>query len=364
MTATIENIRIHCFDYPRDRVIGDSQFASTHVWAGTLELIDSSGNIGLGFFQSLHTPLPEAREIKALVERLRLPSMLNRPPEALIHKVSRPRGGNIFPLPHSLDQAIDQALWDLAAKHANLPLYQFLGGSSNKVKSYGSGVCFHMSDNEVSDFYTGAVKHGFDAYKVKVGFDTVEQDLDRLALVRDAVGSQTRLMIDANEAWSAKEAIRRIRRYEEAGFPIYWVEDPILRHDIPGLIEVKQALTDSHLNVGEYLDLSGKRNLVDHNAGDIINIHGDISAALNIGWLCAEHGVPISLGNTPMELGAHIASALPEVVYTEHSMLNMDRIVEQPLAVEQGYIVLTDKPGHGFALSASAQQDLCASAAG
>ncbi|WP_020209181.1 mandelate racemase/muconate lactonizing enzyme family protein [Gilvimarinus chinensis] len=364
MTATIENVRVHCFDYPRDRVIGDSQFYSTHVWAGCLEIFDSQGNVGLGFFQSLHAPLPDAREIKALLERLRLPGMLQQTPEALIHKVSRPRGGNIFPLPHSLDQAIDQALWDLAAKHADLPLYQFLGGTSSKVKSYGSGVCFHMNNKEVADFYNNATRYGFDAYKVKVGFDTAEQDLHRLEIVREAVGAQARLMIDANEAWSAKEAIRRIRYFEEKGFPIFWVEDPILRHDIPGLLDVKHALSDSHLNVGEYLDLSGKRNLVDNNAADIINIHGDISAALKIGWLCGEHGVPISLGNTPMELGAHIASALPEVIYTEHSLLNMDAIIDTPLKVENGYIHLPDTPGHSFTLSTSSVRELKPSVAG
>lgn len=96
----------------------------------------------------------------------------------------------------------------------------------------------------------------------------------------------------------------------------------------------------------------------------MINIHGDISGALKTGWLCAEHGLPISLGNTPMELGAHIASALPEVLYTEHSLLNMDRIVEQPLHISQGHIMLTEKPGHGFSLSEAAVQEFRPSIAG
>lgn len=354
MISTIKHIRVHCFDYPRDRVIGDSQISSSRVWIGALEVFDSEGTSGLGFFQSLSTPLPDATFIKNLLEQLCLPSMIDQSPEGLIHRLTRPRGGNIQQLPYHLDQAIDQALWDLAAKRAGQPLYQFLGGRQNRVKAYGSGVCFNMSDDEVSEFYTKAIKHNFSGYKVKVGHPDLAWDINRLQLVTDIVGKDKLLMIDANEAWSPKEAIRRIRAYENAGLPIYWVEDPILRHDIQGLKELKTALKDTYINAGEYLNLSGKKSLVENNAADIINIHGDFSAALKISWLCAEKGISISLGNTPMELGAHIASAIPETIYTEHSMLNWDAIIEQPFAIDDGHIVLPDTAGHSLNLSTDA----------
>lgn len=354
MISTIQHIRIHCFDYPRDRIIGDSQISSSRVWIGALEIFDSEGTSGLGFFQSLTTPLPDASFVKNLLEQVCLPGMTGFPPESLIHRLTRPRGGNIQQLPYHLDQAIDQAMWDLAAKRAGQPLYQYLGGSNNKVKAYGSGVCFHMTDTEVADFYSHATKHNFSGYKVKVGHPDLAWDINRLQLVTDIVGKDKLLMIDSNEAWSPKEAIRRIRAYEEAGFPIYWIEDPILRHDIDGLKEVKAALKDTYINAGEYLNLSGKKALVENNAADIINIHGDFSAALKIGWLCAEKGISIALGNTPMELGAHIASAIPETIYTEHSMLNWDEIIEKPLVIENGHIVLPDTAGHGLTLSSNA----------
>jgi len=358
MTSTIQSIRVHCFDYPRDRVIGDSQISSDKVWIGALEIFDSKGQCGLGFFQSLTTPLPPAPFIKNMLDETCMPTMVGRTPESLIHQVVRPRGGNIQALPYLLDQAINQALWDLTAKRANQPLYSYLGGTENKVKAYGSGVCFHMTDQEVVDFYSAATKHKFSAYKVKVGHPDLARDINRLKIVSEAVGKDKLLMIDANEAWDPKEAIRRINAFTDAGFPIYWVEDPILRHDTQGLIEVKAALQNSFINAGEYLDLSGKLGLVSNRAADMINIHGDFSAALKIGWLCAEKGIPISIGNTPMEMGAHIASALPEVVYTEHSMLNWDLIIEKPYSIDEGYILLPDKPGHGLTLSQDSINDL------
>ena len=363
MISTVKHIRIHCFDYPRDRVIGDSQISSSRVWIGALEIFDSEGTSGLGFFQSLSTPLPDAEFVKNLLEQVCMPGMKNRTPESLIHQLTRPRGGNIQQLPYHLDQAIDQALWDLSAKRAGQPLYQYLGGSQNKVKAYGSGVCFNMTDDEVSEFYTNAIKHNFSGYKVKVGHPDLTWDIKRLQLVTSIVGKDKLLMIDANEAWSPKESIRRIRAYEEAGLPIYWIEDPILRHDIQGLQEIKAALKDTYINAGEYLNLSGKKSLVENNAADIINIHGDFSAALKIGWLCAEKGISISLGNTPMELGAHIASAIPETIYTEHSMLNWDAIIEQPLAIDDGHILLPDTAGHSLNLSIDAIKELKPSSA-
>ncbi|MCC4834264.1 mandelate racemase/muconate lactonizing enzyme family protein [Shewanella sp. 10N.7] len=351
MISTIKSIKIHCFDYPRDRIIGDSQIASSRVWIGALELFDAHGNSGLGFFQSLTAPLPDAKFIRVLLESSSLEGLTGQTPEALIHRVTRPRGGNIQALPYHLDQAIDQALWDIVAKRADLPLYQLLGGTKNKVKAYGSGVCFHLTDQQVTDFYTNAIKHNFDGYKVKVGHVDLQRDIKRLLQISDIVGKDKRIMVDANEAWSPKEAIMKIRAFEQAGVPIFWVEDPILRYDYQGLNEIRQALKDTHVNAGEYLNLTGKKALLEHEAADVINIHGDFSAALRIGWLCAEKGLPIAIGNTPMEIGAHIASALPEVIYTEHSMLNWDYIVDSPYSIENGYIVLPDKSGHGLTLS-------------
>ncbi|MDO6695318.1 mandelate racemase/muconate lactonizing enzyme family protein [Aliiglaciecola sp. 3_MG-2023] len=358
MNSKIENIRIHCFDYPRDRVIGDSQISSSRVWIGALEIFDEDGLSGLGFFQSLTSPLPNAHNIRELLNANGLDAMLKQPPEGLIHKVYRPRGGNIQALPYHLDQALDQALWDLVAKRANLPLFKLLGGTEDRVKAYGSGVCFHLTEDEVTDFYSKAIKHNFSGYKVKVGHADLSRDIKRLKQIVEIVGPDKLIMVDSNEAWSPKEAISKIKAFEQAGVPIYWVEDPILRTDYAGLREIKHALGNTYLNAGEYLNLAGKKALVENDAADVINIHGDFSSALKIGWLCAEKGIPIALGNTPMEMGAHIASALPEVLYTEHSMLNWDYIVKTPYKITDGFIELPNINGHGLILSTDAIGEL------
>lgn len=358
MQDGVQEFRITRYAFPRDRVIGDSHVTYDMNYVGALELTDNQGLVGLGFFFSLMEPLPSESELTKLFRGEYMPGIVGRMAESLIHRVAHPSGGNVTPSTYSLHQAIDQALWDLAAQKAGVPLYRYLGGEDRMVQVYASGCCFPLSEDDMYAFYDSVRAYGCKAYKVKVGHPDMEWDLRRLAIVREVVGPEPLMMVDANEAWSPSEAIRRVKTYADKGFPIYWVEDPIQRYDIAGLKEFKQACPETLTNSGEYLDISGKRNLVEQRAADVINIHGDISGALRMGWVCAEYDTPISLGNTPMELGAHIAAALPDVLTTEVSFQNQHEMLSEKLIVEDGFIALPEVPGHGLKLSVDAQSEL------
>ena len=92
-----------------------------------------------------------------------------------------------------------------------------------------------------------------------MGYETSGEDLERLELVRGVLGSDSTFMINANEAWSLKEAIRRVHAYRYAGFDIYWYEDPMLRDDIRGLQDVVKAVPFAHINAGEYANYEGDK---------------------------------------------------------------------------------------------------------
>jgi L-alanine-DL-glutamate epimerase-like enolase superfamily enzyme len=161
------------------------------------------------------------------------------------------------------------------------------------------------------------------------------------------------MMVDANEAWSAKEAAVRITAMRDAGFALAWVEDPILRSDFAGLRLLRQALPFTMINAGEYLDARGKLALLQAEAADILNVHGQITDVWRVAWVAAELGVPVSLGNTFLEVGAHLAAALPEVGWLEYSFQNFDHLVEDPIAIRDGRVVLPSRPGHGLTLRRS-----------
>ncbi len=353
----ISSFEITRFQFARDRVIGDSQIRIDDASIATLEVFDEQGRSGLGFTQNLHRPLPALEEITRIFLSEVWPGLEGHPPLALIHRVNRPRGGNRRPYALPFEEAVQVALWDLAAKQVGLPLHRFLGSRRDRVRAYASGLDFHLEDNEFTEFFAYADSIGYSAFKIKVGHPDFARDLHRLDLLTKTVRPGALVMIDANEAWGAKEALVKITRIRDAGFNVMWVEDPILRDDFDGLRMLRQAAPWTLINSGEYLDAAGKRQLMLAGGTDILNVHGPVTDVMRIGWLAAELGIPVSLGNTFLELGVHAACALPEVEWLEYSFQNFDHLVEQPVEIRDGWAYAPNRPGHGLVLSETARRD-------
>jgi len=360
----IVDFRITRFQFARDRVIGDSQVRADEVNVAAIELIDKQGNVGLGFLQSLFFALPSEDELIRVFRAEAWPGLEGQNAGALAHRVTRSRGGNTRRMSVSFEEALQQAIWDLFAKGVNQPLWALLGGRRRSVRAYASGLDFHLADTEFQALFRAAAEEGFTAFKIKVGHPDVERDIHRLNLLNEAVGhvlaSETdnppRVMIDANEAWTAKQTIRNLELFRRAGHQIFWVEDPVLRTDIDGLRLLRNTAGPTLINSGEYLDASDKRLLMQANATDMLNVHGHVTDVMRIGWLAADMGVPVTLGNSFLEVGVNMALALPEVEWVEYSYQNFEHLVERPFEIRDGLIYGSDAPGHGLVLSETARQ--------
>ncbi|MEO8245152.1 MAG: mandelate racemase/muconate lactonizing enzyme family protein [bacterium] len=353
----ITSFELTRFQFARDRVIGDSQVRTDEVNVAALELSDDRGNTGLGFAQVLFQPLPPLDEIVRIFTAEVWPGLVGQNPASLAHRVNRPRGGNQRNYTLPFHEAVQVALWDLTAKQAGLPLHVLLGSRRDRVRAYASGLDFHLSDQEFVEFFGHADALGYSAFKIKVGHPDFERDLHRLALLARTVRPGARIMIDPNEAWGAKEACVKLEAIRRAGFELLWVEDPILRHDFEGLRLLRTACPWTQINSGEYLDAAGKRQLMLAGGCDILNVHGQVTDVMRIGWLAAELGIPISLGNTFLEVGVHMACALPEVEWLEYSFQNFEHLVDQFMDIRDGWITAPDRPGHGLVLSQAARRD-------
>lgn len=353
-SARIVEYRLTRLAFARDRTIGDSQVRATTAQIIAVELFDTAGNVGLGFAQALFTSLPDADEIERVFATEAWPGLEGRYPAALALAVHRVRGGNVRRMGLPFEESLQHAIWDLFAKQSGLPLWRMLGAERSKVGVYASGLDYHLSDHDFTELFGKARERGFLGYKIKVGHPDLERDVHRLDLLRDVVGSNRPVMIDANEAWTAQETIQAVRRFERAGHRIYWLEDPIPREDFDGLKMLRQ-LGISRINAGEYLDLTGKRKLVEARACDMLNVHGQVSDVMRAGWLANEANVEVTLGNTFLELGVNMALALPGVRWLEYSFQNFDHLVDEPYAMADGYIHGRDAPGHGLVLSTAAR---------
>lgn len=361
----IVDFRITRFQFARDRVIGDSQVRADEVNVAAIELIDKQGNVGLGFLQSLFFALPAEDELIRVFRAEAWPGLEGQNAAALAHRVTRSRGGNTRRMSVSFEEALQQAIWDLFAKGVNQPLWALLGGRRRSVQAYASGLDFHLSDEQFQALFRAAAADGFKAFKIKVGHPDVERDIHRLNLLKQAVGhvlaSETdnppRVMIDANEAWTAKQTIRNLELFRRAGHEIFWAEDPVLRTDIDGLRLLRNTAGPTLINSGEYLDTSDKRLLMQAHATDLLNVHGHVTDVMRIGWLAADMGVPVTLGNSFLEVGVNMALALPEVEWVEYSYQNFEHLVERPFEIRDGLIYGSEAPGHGLVLSEAARKE-------
>ena len=356
ITRRLARFEVRSFRFARDRVIGDAFVSADTNHVATLTLWDANGQSGLGFFDALFAPLPPRAWLQAHIAATLWPALEHHSPEGLLHRITLPRAGHGTAPPFGIADAFDQALWDLAAKRAGQPLWRYLGGTSGEADAYASGLCFHLTDTTAHAFYAVARADGHRAYKVKLGHPDLGRDLARLALVQDAVGPNAILMADANEAWTVAETRRRIRAFAGAGHALYWIEDPIARADTAGLASLRGTLGNTLLNAGEYLGEDGRHALLAAGATDIVPVHDNISQALRIARAAAAHGLPVTVGNTSMNLGAHLAAALPHVDRIEDSRLNTSAILARPLAVIDGRFQLPDTPGHGLELAPDADR--------
>ncbi len=351
----IRSFRLTRFEFRRDRDIGDSQvrFAMFHGFA--LELTDGAGRTGLGFAHTLWDPVPDLAALDATFTAHLWPQIDGHHPAELLNRVDRPRGGNRRDATYGFAEPLQIALSDLAAQQAGLPLARYLGATRDSLPAYASGLDFHMTDAEFVAFFTRAAAAGFRAFKIKVGHPDPAWDLHRLDLLKQTVGPDAGVMIDANEAWSAKEAAARLALFRRAGHDLIWVEDPIMRDDFDGLRALSAAHPWTQINSGEYLDVSGRARLLMARATDIINLHGRIAEVMRVGWLAHELGIPVAMGNTTLELGVHSGAALPECRWLEYSFQNYDHLVDAPIPIIDGMAHVPDRPGLGFALSDAAR---------
>jgi L-alanine-DL-glutamate epimerase-like enolase superfamily enzyme len=261
------------------------------------------------------------------------------------------KGGNRGAITGAIS-ALDIALWDLKAKINNEPLWRTLGASVPKVKAYASGIDLNLTDEEISAFYGGLAAKGVHAGKLKVGIDE-EADERRIELMQQALaasGKRPVLLIDSNEYWSPKQAIRRISQLEER-FDLFWVEEPARRWDYRGLRQVSRAVRAA-VATGENLhEIGDFMALIDNEAVDVVQVGSNtsgITGALQVADMAYGFELPVAVMNCPGNFMAHLAAALPN-----HSMMEMVQAGREvcftvDTRIEDGYIVLGETPGVGM----------------
>jgi L-alanine-DL-glutamate epimerase-like enolase superfamily enzyme len=253
--------------------------------------------------------------------------------------------------------AVDLALWDLKGKIIGLPLYRLLGGGKTRLPVYASGGWTSYDDDQLVDEMVGMVGEGYSHIKFKVGVDNarnLNRDLARVRKVREAVGPDIRLLIDANNCWDAGTAIKFADRAKE--FDIYLFEEPVLADDIPGLARVRRG-TSIPLATGEHeYTKYGARDLILGEAADIIQLDGaragGMTEMLKIGALTQAWNLKFA-PHAMEHMHMHIVSVMPNALFLERLRIFEDvsnKIVRNAPLPKDGFIEIPTGPGHGLEL--------------
>jgi len=248
--------------------------------------------------------------------------------------------------------AIDVALWDLKAKLADEPVWRTLGAREGRVKAYASGLDYCLSDEELFAFYRRMAEQGVDSGKLKVGLD-LQADLRRLEIMRDALSiasPRPQLMVDANEYWSPKQAVRYIRQIEEK-FDLAWVEEPARRWDYAGLRLVSQQIAAAVATAENINSVADVYPLIANQAVDVLNVsalHSGVTGCRQIAHLANLYELPVSMMNCQANFMAQIAAALPNHTMMEVVDPGREHCLKFDSRIEDGYIVLSEAPGFGI----------------
>ena len=252
--------------------------------------------------------------------------------------------------------ALDIALYDLKSKRAGLPLAKFLGSHRDSVRTYNtSGGFLNASIEEVKERASQSIEEGIGGIKIKVGLPDSAEDLRRVAAVREHIGNDVPLMVDANQQWDRATALRMGRKLEQ--FDLVWIEEPLDAYDAEGHAALAAAL-DTPIATGEMLaSVAEHERLIAARACDIIQPDaprvGGITQFLRLATLADQAGLDLA-PHFAMEIHLHLAAAYPREPWVEHFDW-LDPLFNERLELRQGRMRVPGRPGLGLSLSEQAR---------
>jgi L-alanine-DL-glutamate epimerase-like enolase superfamily enzyme len=244
--------------------------------------------------------------------------------------------------------AVDTALWDWRCRAAGQPLWLLAGGSKDRIPLYDTeGGWLHLSTEELTMGAKASQAAGWPGIKMKVGRSPA-QDVERLAAVRDAVGPDFDIMLDANQSLTASDAIRRARLLEP--YDPFWFEEPLPAEDVAGHPAVAAA-TSIPVAVGESMYAPGQfAEYVQRRAAGVIQVDvariGGITPWLKVAHL-AEAANLLVCPHFLMELHVSLCCAVPNSRYLEH-IPQLRAITKREIEVDRGQALAPSAPGLGI----------------
>lgn len=350
MNAKIASVDVRLFHIPLAEVLVDAKHGAHHHFelvTATIRL--SNGCEGTGY---TYTGGKGGHAIAAMMQHDLVPMLIGRDADPIddlydamqwhVHYVGR---GGVASFAIS---AIDIALWDLKGKRSGEPLWKMAGGLGKSCRAYCGGIDLNFPLPKLLDSVRGYLKRGFDGVKIKVGQPSLAEDVERIAAVRDLIGSEVAFMVDANYALDVGQAITAARAF--LPYNLHWFEEPIIPEDVEGYAQIAAA-TGHPLAMGENLhtihefDAALKVARLSFIQPDSSNC-GGITGYVRAAALARKYGVRLS-SHGMQELHVSLVSALDPDGWIEVHSFPIEQYTRRPLIVDRHRAQAPDEPGTG-----------------
>jgi len=243
----------------------------------------------------------------------------------------------------------DVAAWDALAIGAGLPLAALLGAEGKPIAAYNScGLGLMKAPEAVADEAEKLLAGGFGAIKLRLGYPTLKEDIAALAAVKKRVGEKIAVMVDYNQALDLTQALERGRALDREN--VYWLEEPIRHDDYAGNATLARELA-TPIQIGENFSESTAMaqalaaGAADYVMPDLERI-GGVTGWQRAAALAAARRIEMSSHLFP-EVSVHLLAATPTRHYLEYVDW-ADKILEQPLAIVEGFARPSQRPGNGL----------------
>ncbi len=355
MSATVDEVDVAVFTVPTDQPEADG----TCSWdATTMVLVEvrSGTTTGLGWTYGAPAVGAVARDQLAGLVRGRDAMDVGGAFDTMVKAVRN--AGRVGAVGYAIS-AVDVALWDLKARLLGLPLHRLLGAVRERVPVYGSGGFTTYSPDRLGKQLDGWVNgQQIPRVKIKIGQSwgtEPARDLARMRQARTVIGDDAELFVDANGAYTRKQAVRMMGRAED--LDVHWFEEPVSSDDLAGLHEVREAVR-ADVTAGEYgYDLVYFRRMCAAGAVDCLQADasrcGGITEWLRVAAVAASYGLEVS-GHCAPHLHAHVAAAIPNLRHLEwfHDHVRIETLFFDGTLEPTGGVLQPDPAalGHGLTL--------------
>jgi len=353
----ITDVRMEAYSWPREKPITNGLYTYTHSGIRPVIIETDEGVTGIGLAGADHVS-PEITV--SMVEHFK-EILIGKDPldnERHWHEMWRPKLVGRRGITTRVLGGIDMALWDIKGKVANMPLYKLLGGFTNKVDTYIAGGYYEEGKGlkELAAEMEHNVDLGVRAVKMKVGALSINADVERVRVAREAVGPDIRLMVDANNAYRHYQAIEFARKTEK--YDLFWFEEPVEPDDYIGQAEITRA-TSIPIAAGENeYTRYGFRDMINVRAVDILQpdalVLGGVTEFMKIAALAQANDLDLAPhGN--QEVHIHLVCAIPNGLILEYYADKFDamhgNVFKDTLEIKDGYVYAPDRPGLGMELN-------------